>query len=143
MNFGPLLVIAHWSTAILLFALAMISVSMSVLIAVKPAADPANAELLRKANIVGLTESIVAGVVALTGLIAVFIGSWSLSELWLWLSLVIMLFYLTALKRVTKPARQVVAVGGSAIKSGMQVILQIAHLLLLLVAFLLMLLKPA
>jgi hypothetical protein len=142
-NFGPLLVIAHWSTGILLFALAMISVSMSVLIAVKPAADPTNAKLLRKANIVGLTESIVAGIVALTGLIAVFIGSWSLSELWLWLSLVIMLFYLTALKRVTKPARQVVAVGGSAIKSGMQVILQIAHLLLLLVAFLLMFLKPA
>ena len=143
MNFGPLLVIAHWSTGILLFALAMISVSMSVLIAVKPAADPANAKLLRKANIVGLTESIVAGIVALTGLIAVFIGSWSLSELWLWLSLVVMLFYLTALKRVTKPARQVVAVGGSAIKSGMQVILQIGHLLLLLVAFLLMFLKPA
>ena len=143
MNFGPLLVIAHWSTGILLFALAVISVSMSVLIAVKPAADPANAKLLRKANIVGLTESIVAGIVTLTGLIAAFIGSWSLSELWLWLSLVIMLFYLTALKRVTKPARQVVAVGGSAIKSGMQVILQIAHLLLLLVAFLLMFLKPA
>ncbi len=143
MNFGPLLVIVHWSTGFLLLALAMISVSLSVLIAVKPAADPANAKLLRKANIVGLTESIVAGVVALTGLIAAFIGSWSLSELWLWLSLVIMLFYLTALKRVTKPARQVVAVGGSAIKSGMQVILQIAHLLLLLVAFLLMFLKPA
>lgn len=143
MNFGPLLVIAHWSTGILLFALAMISVSISVLIAVKPASDPANAELLRRANIVGLAESIVAGIVALTGLIAVYIGPWSLSELWLWLSLVIMLFYLTALKRVTKPARQVVAVGGSAIKSGMQVILQIAHLLLLLVAFMLMALKPA
>lgn len=143
MNFGPLLVIVHWSTGFLLLALAMISVSLSVLIAVKPAADSANAKLLRTANIVGLTESIVAGIVALTGLIAAFIGSWSLSELWLWLSLVIMLFYLTALKRVTKPARQVVAVGGSAIKSGMQVILQIAHLLLLLVAFLLMFLKPA
>lgn len=142
MEFGPLLVIVHWSTGFLLLALAMISVALSILIAVKPAADSANAKLLRKANIVGLTESIVAGTVALTGLIAVFIGSWSLSELWLWLSLVILLFYLTALKRVTKPARQVVAVDGSAIKSGMQVILQIAHLLLLLVAFLLMFLRP-
>ena len=139
----PLLVLAHSGTGIALFLLAMVSVSMSVLIAVKPAADPANEGLLRMANLVGLTESVAAGLVALSGLIAVWLGPWSLSQLWLWLSLVIMLFYLTALKRVTKPSRQTVSVGGSQIKSGMQIILQIGHLLLLLVAFFLMVLKPA
>ena len=137
------LVVVHEVAGILLFLFAMISVSMSVLIAVKPAADPANERRLKQANTIGLTESVVAGAVALTGIIAMIMGSWPLSELWLWLSLLIMLFYLTALKRVTKPSRQLVAVGGSEIKSGMQVVLQVGHLLLLLIAYALMLLKPA
>jgi hypothetical protein len=70
-------------------------------------------------------------------------GGWSLSELWLWLSLVLMAFYIVALIWVTKPARLVVAEGGSQIKSGMQVVLQMGHVLLLFTAFALMELKPA
>ncbi len=143
MVFYELLTKVHGGSSILLFALAMTSVSLSVLIAVKPATDPRNEKLLKRANFVGLTEAIIAGIVALTGLIAMVMASWPWTQLWLWLSFVIMLFYLTALKRVTKPSRQVVAEGGSQIKSGMQVILQIAHMLLLFVAFALMLLKPA
>ncbi len=132
----------HSSVSILLFVLAIVSVIFSVLIAVKPAADPANSVLLRKANIAGLIEGIVACVVLLTGLIAVFMGSWSLSQSWVWMSLMIMVFYIAALVFVTKPARLIVSKRGSAVKTGMQVILQIGHVLLILVAFSLMLLKP-
>jgi hypothetical protein len=74
--------------------------------------------------------------------IIVFMGSWSFSQLWLWLSLMLMIFYCTALVSVTRPARLAVAVGGSAVKAGMQVVLQIGHVLLMLVAFALMLMKP-
>lgn len=132
----------HSSVSILLFVLAIISVTFSVLIAVKPAADPANSVLLKRANIAGHIESIVACVVLLTGLIAVFMGSWSLSEAWVWMSLMIMVFYIAALVLVTKPARSIVSLHGSAVKAGMQVILQIGHILLIIVAFSLMLLKP-
>ncbi len=142
MSFSPVLIIVHSGTAILLYSLAIISVIIAVLIAVKPAADPANEGLLRKANAVGLVESIVAVIVTLTGVIAVFMGPWSFSQLWLWLSLMTMVFYSAALLFVTKPARLVVAKGGSAVKCGMQVALQIGHVLLLNVAFGLMLLKP-
>ena len=54
-----------------------------------------------------------------------------------------MAFYIVALIWVTKPARLVVAEGGSEIKSGMQVVLQMGHVLLLFTAFALMELKPA
>lgn len=126
----------------LLFLLAMASVALSVLIAVKPAADPANSELLKTANVVGWIEVSTAGFVTLSGLFLVYTGSWSLTQFWLWMSLLIMVFYSTALKRITKPARMQVASGGSEIKVGMQVLLQIGHLLLLLVAYSMMLLKP-
>jgi len=133
----------HGGTSILLFSLAIISVLISVLIAVKPAADQANAGLLKKANAIGLIENIVAVILTITGLIAVFMGSWRLSELWLWMSLMIMVFYSLALIFITKPARLAVPIGGSAVKTGLQVILQIGHVLLLFVAFALMVLKPA
>ena len=133
----------HIGASLLLFVLAIISVLFSVLIAVKPAADPANSVLLRKANIAGLIESIVACAVLLTGLIAVYLGSWSLSLPWVWMSLMIMVFYMVALVYVTKPARLIVSQRGSAVKTGMQVILQIGHVLLILVAFSLMFLKPS
>ena len=132
----------HIGASLLLFLLSMISVLFSVLIAVKPAADPANSVLLRKANIAGLIESIIAGIVLITGLIAVFMGPASFSDPWVWMSLMVMVFYIVALVFVTKPARLVVATRGSAVKTGMQVILQIGHVLLILVAFSLMLLKP-
>jgi len=142
MSIDPTLSQFHSGAAILLLSLAMISVVISVLIAVKPAADPANIALVKKANFVGMIELIVAVFVALSGLIAMVMGSLPLSQLWLWLSLMVMVFYIAALVWVTKPARLVVAEGGSAVKSGMQVILQIGHVLLVFVAFTLMVIKP-
>ena len=142
MGFDSMLSQFHSGASLLLLSLAIISVVISVLIAVKPAADPANIALVKKANIVGMIEVIVAVFVALTGLTAMFMASLPLSQLWLWLSLMVMVFYIAAQLWVTKPARLVVAEGGSAVKSGMQVILQIGHVLLVFVAFTLMVLKP-
>ncbi len=143
MDFYQMLNMAHTSAAIALFSLSMITVSISVLIAVKPAADQGNDEFVKKANTVGLVENITAAVVILTGLVAMVMGSWPLSQLWLWMSLVIVVFYSLTNSYVTKPARMLVAQGGSAIKAGMQVLLQVAQFLLLLVAFALMLIKPS
>ena len=142
MSFYPILSKVHSGTAILLLSLAIISVVISVLIAVKPAVDPANAGLVRKANIVGTIELVIAGLVTLTGAIAVFTGSSVWSDFWVWLTMVTMVFYIGALTFLTRPARLDVADGGSAIKTGLQVILQIGHVLLLLVAYSLMFLKP-
>ncbi|MAF82908.1 MAG: hypothetical protein CL797_02250 [Chromatiales bacterium] len=128
--------------AISLFFIALISIWISVLTAVNPGVDQANKRLIKRANLVGLIEGIVAIILTLTGVVSVILGTWAFSELWLWLSLMIMAFYITALNFVTKPARMVVAKDGSAIKAGMQVILQIGHFLLILVAYSLMLLKP-
>jgi hypothetical protein len=141
-NSYPTLSTVHGAGGLLLLALAIISVVFAVLIAVKPAADPANKGLVTKANFVSLIEIIVAGVVTLTGAVAVLQGAWAWSELWLWLSLMIMAFYVGALVWVTKPARMAVATGGSQVKSGMQVVLQMGHVLLLFGAFALMELKP-
>ena len=138
-----MLSMAHGGAALLLFSLAIISVLIAVLIAVRPAVDQANQRLVKKANTVWLIENIIAGIVTLSGVLAMFLGSWSLSQLWLWMSLLIMVFYSVALVYITKPARQAVAQGGSEVKTGMQVVLQVAHVLLLLVAFALMLLKPS
>jgi len=132
----------HGGSAILLLSLAVISVIISVLIAVKPAADSTNEGLIKKANTVGLIEFIVAGIVILTGVVAVFMGSRPWSQLWLWISLMIMVFYIVALQTMTKPARLAVAEGGSAVKVGLQVVLQVAHVLLLLVAFAFTMFKP-
>ncbi len=137
-----ILSMTHGAAAILLLSLATISVLIAVLIAVKPAADQAHKGLVKKANFVGLTEMIVAVIVTLTGLIAMFMGSWSLSQSWLWMSLMVMAFYIVALEWITKPARLAVAEGGSEVKAGMQVVLQMGHVLLLFVAFALMELKP-
>jgi hypothetical protein len=142
MSLHPILSMAHSGAAILLFSLAIISLLISVLIAVKPAADHANEGLTKKANTVGLIENIVVGIVTLTGVITVFTGSWSFSQLWVWMSLLIVAFYSAALIFITKPARLAVAKGGSAVKVGMQVTLQLGHVLLLIVAFAFMVLKP-
>ena len=143
MSFSSVISMVHGGAALLLLSLAIISVLMAVLIAVKPAEDPANARLVKKANFVGLTELVVVGLITLTGAIAVFMGSLSWSQSWLWMSLMVMIFYSAALVFVTKPARMSVSKGGSQIKTGMQVILQMGHVLFLFVAFALMLLKPA
>ncbi|HJP04360.1 MAG: hypothetical protein QGG67_15385 [Gammaproteobacteria bacterium] len=142
MSVNPILSLAHSGAGLLLLALAITSVLIAVLIAVKPATDPANIVLVKTANVVGLIEIIVAVTISLTGLTAAFMESLPLSQQWLWLSLVIMVFYISAHIWVTKPARMAVAIGGSEVKSGMQVILQIGHVLLLLPAYALMILKP-
>lgn len=142
MGLHPVLSMTHTGASILLVLLALISLIMSVLLAVKPAADHANEALTKQANTVGLLESIVVGIVTVTGIIAVYSGSWSFSQLWLWMGLLIAALYLFALIFMTKPARLVMAKGGSEIKVGMQVALQIGHVLLLIVAFSLMVLKP-
>ena len=142
MSFHQVLSLTHCGAAILLLALAMISILIAVLIAVRPAADAANEALVRKANMAGLIQNIVVGLVTLTGVIAVFIGSWSFSEFWLWSSLVVMVFYSAALQFITKPARMAVAEGGSEGKVGLQIALQVAHFLLIMVVFASMMVKP-
>jgi hypothetical protein len=142
MSSSQLVGLLHTGMAISLFFIALISIWISVLTAVNPGVDQANKRLIKRANLVGLIEGIVAIILTLTGVVSVILGTWAFSELWLWLSLMIMAFYITALNFVTKPARMVVAKDGSAIKAGMQVILQIGHFLLILVAYSLMLLKP-
>ena len=90
----------------------------------------------------GVMQNIVVGIVTLTGVIAVFMGPWSFSEFWLWSSLAVMAFYSAALQFITKPKRMVVAEGGSEGKVGLQVALQMVHVLLLLVVFASMIVKP-
>ncbi|MBS93407.1 MAG: hypothetical protein CL799_03030 [Chromatiales bacterium] len=142
MSADPILTLAHSGGGMLLLLLAITSVVIAVLIAVKPAIDPANIALVKAANFVGLLEIIVALFITLSGVTAAFMNSFPLSQLWLWLSLMIMAFYVSALVWVTKPARMVVAKGGSEVKSGMQVVLQMGHVLLLFPAYALMILKP-
>ena len=84
----------HGAAGLLLFLLAIISVVFAVLIAVKPAVDQAHSRLVNKADFVATIEIIVAVVVTLTGVISASMGGWSLSQLWLWLSLVLMAFYI-------------------------------------------------
>ncbi len=142
MDFYKIMTLLHAGTGILLFALALGSIMISILIAVRPAVDAANVGFLRKANFVALMEQIALGVVIVTGLIAVFMSDWSLSQLWVWMSLLMMVVYGLILEFATKPARMAVAVGGSAVKVGMQVLLQVGHVLLLIVAFAFMAMKP-
>ena len=142
MSFYQVLSMAHDGAAILLLSLALISILIAVLIAVRPAADPANQDLVRKANVSGLIQNIVVGLVTLTGVMVAFMGSWPLSQFWLWSSLVAMAFYSVALQFITKPARMAVAEGGSEGKVGLQVALQVAHFLLLMVVFASMTVKP-
>ena len=140
--FHQALSFAHSSAGVLLFLLALVSVLISVLIAVKPAADHANEELVSKANTVGRVQQVFVGIVTLTGVIAALMGPWTFSQFWLWSSLAVMAFYVVALEFVTKPARIAVADGGSEGKVGLQVGLQVAHVLLLMVAIASMVVKP-
>lgn len=142
MSFDEVLGTAHMCAGIFLFFLALGSVILAVLIAVKPGVDHANERFRTRANTFSLVESIVLGFVALTGVVAAWMGPWSFSEFWLWSSLAAAGFYGFALFFVTKPARMAVAQGSSAGKVGMQVNLQVVHSLLLLVVLVAMLFKP-
>ena len=141
MDLYQILIATHIGVGILLLSVALVSVAIAVVSAVDPA-DKSNAVLVERANAVGLIENIIACMVTLTGLGAMFLGSFSLSELWLWMSLSIMVFYSLMLVLITKPARLRVARGGSAVKTGMQVLFHVAHILLIIVSFAFMLLKP-
>ena len=141
MDFYQILITTHIGVGILLFSVALVSVAIAVVSAVDPA-DKTNVVLVERANTVGFIENIIACMVTLTGLGAMFLGSFSLSELWLWMSLSIMVFYSLMLVLITKPARLRVAKGGSAVKTGMQVLFHVAHILLIIVSFAFMLLKP-
>ena len=118
------------------------SVLVAVLIAVKPALDRANTRLVKLANGVGWTEQVSIGLLGVSGVVAVLVSNLSFSQAWLWMSLMIVLFYSGALLLMTKPARLAVAEGGSSTKVGLQVGLQVGHVLLIIVAFALMFLKP-
>lgn len=142
MDIYTILIETHIGFAIVLFSLAIISVSIAVLSAVNPGADQANKKLVARANKVGFIENIFVALVTLTGVIAIYLGSFSFSELWLWMSLMIMVFYSLMLVLVTKPARSVVATNGSTIKAGMQVLFHVAHILLLILAVAFMLIRP-
>ena len=78
----------------------------------------------------------------MSGVNEMVMGEWKVYKIWLWLRVVIMVFYIVALTWVTRPARMAVATGGSQVKSGMQVVLQMAHVLWLFGAFALMELRP-
>ncbi len=142
MDLYTILIMVHSGSAIFLLTLSTISVSIAVLIAVKPAVDHANMELVKKANVVGLLENIFAGIVTATGLTVMFMGDWQFSDLWMWMSLMIIVFYSVALVVITKPARLRVAEGSSEVKTGLQVVLEIGHIMLLMIAFSLMMFRP-
>lgn len=142
MSSQELLSWTHTGAGILLFLLALASILIAVLIAVRPGADPANEKLVRRANAASRIQHLVIAVVALTGVTAASMGSRPFSEFWLWSSLVAMGFYSAALQFFTRPARMAVAEGGSEGKVGLQVALQVAHALLLMVILASMYVKP-
>lgn len=135
MNLTVIVAKAHGGMGMLLLLLAAVSLAM----AVKAIISAPNSGSMKTANITGLLETITAGVVTLTGIIAIFTSTWSLSQLWIWVGLVIMVAYSIFLKRFTKPARLATAEGGSASRwAGLQAV----HVVLVIVAYLLMKLKP-
>ncbi len=135
MDLTVLIAKAHGGMGMLLLLLAITSLGM----AVKSIISSRSEGFLKVANITGLLETIIAGIVTLTGIVAIFTSPWPISQLWIWIGLIIMVVYSIFLKRLTKPARLAVADGGSASKwAG----LQIVHIVLVVVAFALMRLKP-
>lgn len=74
-----------------------------------------------------------------TGLLSVFIGSWPFTQLWIWLGLALMVIYSVVQKRVNKPARQAVAEGENA---NNWVCIQLMQVIILMVGFIIMGLKP-
>jgi hypothetical protein len=137
-----MLIMVHTSAVILLTSFAVISILYTVLTAVKPGIDQANEWLVKIAHAIWVIENIAVGIVILTGLIAMYIGSWPLSKVWVWMSLLIMVFYSVTLIYVAKPERQALAKGGSGGKVIMQVLLHFGYVLLIAFAFSLMMFKP-
>jgi hypothetical protein len=135
MEFYPILVKAHGGMAMLVFLLA----GLSLLVALFATLAKANGGVLKAGNITGLLETICAGIVTLTGIVVTAIGPLPLGQAWIWIGLVIMVIYSILLKRLTKPARLAVADGGGAAKwAGFQLV----HVVLLVIGFALMKMKP-
>ena len=143
MDYYPALSMLHAVAATLLFSLTTISILISAMIAVKRAADPANERLTAISNKVRLVEIFTTVLVAVTGLIVMLMGPWALSQFWLRMSLLLLVFYGLTLLYVTKPPRQFVSRRGRAVKVAMQAYLQFGQFLLLLMAFVLMVVKPS
>ena len=127
---------AHSGMAMLLLPLAIISLAFAIR---AMACSNAKECCMKTANITGLLETITAGLVTITGIAAIFTTAFPLSQMWIWAGLVIMVIYSVFLKRLTKPARLAISEGGSAATwTGLQTV----HVLLVLIAFALMKLKP-
>jgi hypothetical protein len=137
-----MLVDIHVGSVILLFCLALLAIFFAVWKAAKAGVDRTNEWLVQIALAIWLAENVVALIVILTGLAALYVGSMSLSLVWAWMSLLIMVFYSVTLLFMLKPARPALAEGGNPIKVAMQVLLHFVYLLLIAFAFALMLLKP-
>lgn len=135
MNIQLILAKAHGGFAMLLALLALISLAF----AFKSLAAGSQTGVNKLANIAGLIETIIAGLVTLTGIVLMFVSPWPLSQLWIWIGLVLMVFYSISLKRLTKPARLAAAEGDSSSK---WVVFQAVQLALVLVGYALMILKP-
>lgn len=134
MAFYPILIKAHSGMAMLLVLLAVCSLLMAMQAAVgRVATGP-----MKIANITGLMETIIAGVVALSGFVLMFAGPWPWTQLWLLFGLLSVIVYSVLLKRVTKPARLAVAEGEGA---GRWFRWQFVHVVILFVVFALMKLK--
>ncbi|NRB36921.1 MAG: hypothetical protein HRU20_00470 [Pseudomonadales bacterium] len=135
MNTSLIFAKAHGGIAMLLFLLALISLAL----AIKTLASGGNQSLNKMAHIAGLVETIMAGLLTLSGIACLFVTPWPLSQIWIWLGLVLVVLYSIFMKRLTKPARLAAAEGEPALKwLGFQSL----HLVLLIAGFGLMQAKP-
>ena len=135
MNLTLLVAKAHGGMGMLLLLLAIASFGMAVKAIISATDDRLN----RVANKAALLETVIAGLVTITGLIAIITGPWPVSSGWIWAGLLIMVIYSILLKRLTKPARLATTEGAGAARwAGLQLI----HIVLIIAVFALMRLKP-
>ena len=131
MNISLIVAKAHGGFALLLFLLAITSLAM----ALKAAAAGSHQSFEKMAHITGLLETIFAGLVTLSGLIALYTTAWPLNQIWIWVGLFMAIAYSILLKRATKPAR----LEGNTLQWAM---MQSIQVILVISAYTLMRLKP-
>ena len=134
MNISLIFAKAHGGMAMLLMVCALLSLVLAL-----KTVFTANNRSAKISHISGLVETIMAGIVTLTGVVCLFTGPWPLTQLWMWIGLVIMVAYSIMMARVTKPARLAADDATAAKKWAM---MQVLQLILLIVGFALMKLKP-
>ena len=132
----------HISSVLVLFLLALLSITFAVLTAVKTSVDETNERLYKISIAIWMVEILSAVLVSISGLIAMYMGDWPFSRFWVWASLLTMVFYAVSLYFVTKPPIQSLAGGGNAVKLGIQVFMHFGYMLLIAFLFALMLFKP-